>query len=150
MPDKKKRKSRRERLIENPPHPSTRGDRGKSVVGKLCENCPELLHEIAALRYNGEWLQHREERNGHISLRRHLLNKNCGQRERVLEDGEEIDTVHVRETARGAEVKITSLELYSSSVAPERPNNTPNESEELLGAVSEGPTEPLVDGSKRD
>ena len=130
MPNKQKHKTRREKLEQTPPHPSTRGDRGRSVVGRLCQDCPALLHEIAALRYEGVWFQHKEDETTHISLRRQHQRKNCVQSKRYLEKDEEIDPTNVRETARGAELKFAAhTEFFESRDVQERSNEPAGGSE---------------------
>ena len=50
MPNKAKRKTRRQRLNEQGVDPSTKGDRGKCIVARMTENCPKLYQEKADLR----------------------------------------------------------------------------------------------------
>ena len=129
MPDKQKRKTRKEKLVETPPHPSTRGNRGKRIIGRFCQDCPALLHEIAALRYEGVWFQHKEDETTHISLRRQHQRKNCVQRKRDLEEGEEIDPTHVKDTAWGAELKLSAhTEFFESRDGKEQSEGAGGES----------------------
>ena len=70
MPDKEKRKTRKQKLLETPPHPSTRGDRELSRVARMCAGAPQFLDEIAELRYNGQWFMNRQDQEVDLSMRR--------------------------------------------------------------------------------
>ena len=114
MPNnKQKRKTRRERLAITPPHPSTRGDRELSSVGRMCANCPQFLYEIAELRSEGQWVMSRGDRETEISLRRLQQKRNSANAVRltcVWKDSQ----LEVKGEAQGEVVDVTE-EVFAFS-----------------------------------
>ena len=76
MPNKEPKKTRKQRIAEQGIHPSTRGDRGKSITAKLTEDCPRLYAEITDLRAKGLWKLQGDEKRTHVSVMRWRHNKN--------------------------------------------------------------------------
>ena len=70
MPNREKRRTRKQKLTEEPPHPSTRGNRELSRVARMCAGVPQFLDEIAELRYEGQWVMNRRDQEVDISMRR--------------------------------------------------------------------------------
>ena len=76
MPNKEKRKTRRQRRDEQGVDPSTKGDRGKCIVARMTERCPKLYQEIADLRAQGLWRLKGDDERTHEAIRRKQHNDN--------------------------------------------------------------------------
>ena len=70
MPNKEKRRTRKQKLAEEPPHPSTRGNRELSRIARMCSEVPHFLDEISELRYEGQWVMNKNDLEVDISLKR--------------------------------------------------------------------------------